>query len=187
MNEKATSNFTTVELVFIAILGVVFGIVNNLLGIVFTAINAVNPMLALLFAPFGMVTLLAAYVVRKPGAALLAGVINGLVQFLAGNPAGIWSIAFGLAHGIGTEAVFAAFRFKNYSWLACFLAGFFDGTCNMVVVAVAFGMISFMPPSQLLLSVVIASLASGVLGRVVGDLLLRAGMLKSFRISRVAY
>ncbi len=64
-NQK--TGFTTVELVFIAILGVVFGIVNNLIGIVYTGINAVNPTAALFFAPFGIVTLLAAYVVRKPG------------------------------------------------------------------------------------------------------------------------
>jgi len=187
MNEKGF-RFTTVELVFITVVGVVFGIVNNLLGIVYTAINAVNPMLALLFAPFGMVALLAAYVVRKPGAALLAGIINGLVQFLAGNPAGLWAIGFGLAHGIGTEAVFALFQYKNYNWLTCFLAGDLDGVCNMVVVVIAFGMLNFMPFGQILLSVVIASISSGVeaglLGKVVGDLLCKAGVLKSFLIAR---
>lgn len=188
MSKTAAFRFTTVELVFIAIVGVVFGIVNNLFGIVYTAINAINPMLALLFAPFGMVALLAAYVVRKPGSALLAGIINGLVQFLAGNPAGLWTLGFGLAHGVGTELVFAAFRYRNYGWLACFLAGLLDGVCNMVVVVFAFGMLGFMPMSQVLLSVVIASIASGIeaglLGKVVGDLLHRAGALKSFLISK---
>jgi energy-coupling factor transport system substrate-specific component len=188
MEEKASFRVTTVELVFIAVVGVVFGLINNLLGIVYTGINAVNPMLALMFAPFGIVAVLAAYVVRKPGAALLAGVINGLVQFLAGNPAGLWAIGFGLAHGVGTEAVFAAFRYRNYGWLACFLAGWLDGVCNMAVVIVAFGMYTFMPVSQLLLSVVIASIASGVeaglLGKILGDLLLRTGVLKGFAISR---
>lgn len=188
MAEKTTFNFTTVELVFIAILGVVFGIINNLFGLVYTAINAVNPMLALLFTPFGLVTLIAAYVVRKPWAAVLAGVINGLVQFLGGNPAGIWSLAFGLAHGLGTEVVFYFFRYQNYSWVACFLAAFVDGLFNMVAVVFAFGMYTFMPIGQILLSALIASLSSGVeaglLGKVIGDLICKTGLLKSFLISK---
>lgn len=191
MAEKTSFNFTTVELVFIAIVGVVFGIINNLFGLVYTGLNAVNPMLALLFAPFGLVTLIAAYVVRKPGAAILAGLINGLVQFLAGNPAGLWTIAFGLAHGLGTELVFFLFRYRNWGWLACFLASLVDGLFNMVVVIFAFGMVSFMPLNQILLSIVIASLASGVeaglLGKVIGDLLYRTGLLKSFLIAKQAH
>lgn len=188
MSERTTLRYTTVELVFIAIVGVVFGLINNVLGIVFTALNAVNPMLALFFAPFGIVTILVGYVVRKPGAALLAGVINGLVQFLAGNPAGAWSIAFGLAHGVGAELIFLGFRYRNYGWFACFLAGLSDGFFNMLLVIVAFGMISFMPTMQIVISIVIASLASGVeaglLGRLLGNLLGQAGMLKSFRFAQ---
>jgi energy-coupling factor transport system permease protein len=189
MDKKGFASFTTVELVFVAILGVVFGLINNLLGVAYTAINAFNPMLAMFFAPFGMVTLLAAYVVRKPGAALLAGLINGLVQFLAGNPAGLWSIPFGIAHGLGTELVFFLFRYKNFGWLACFLASVVDGLFNMVVVVFAFNMIA-MPTGQLLMLVVLASLSSGVeaglLGKVVGNLLCKTGLLKSFLVARQA-
>ena len=189
MSEKATFRYTTVELVFIAIVGVVFGIVNILLGTVYTAINAINPVLALLFAPFGIVTVLAGYVVRKPGAALLAGIISGLVPFL-GNPANLLALVFGLAHGVGTEIIFAAFRYRNYNWLVCFLAGFLGGVCNRVVAVIAFlyGTLASITMGQILLSVVIASLSSGVeaglLGKVVGELLYRAGILKSFLIAR---
>lgn len=188
MAESTKSSFTTVELVFIAILGVVFGIVNNLFGIVYTGLNAINPMAATFFAPFGMVTLLAAFIVRKPGAALLAGVINGLVQFLAGNPSGLWTIAFGLAHGVGTELVFFIYRYKAWGWVPCFIASAVDAVFNMAVVVVAFGMLNFMPFGQILLSTLIAAVSSGVeaglLGRVIGQLLLRAGLLKSFAIAR---
>jgi energy-coupling factor transport system substrate-specific component len=188
MADRSVVGFTTVELVFIAILGVVFGIVNNLFGVVYTALNAINPILATCFAPFGMVTLLAAFIVRKPGAALLAGVINGLVQFLAGNPSGLWTVGFGLAHGLGTELVFFLFRYKAWGWLNCFLASVVDGLFNVVLVVFAFGLLAVMPFGQVLMTVVIASVASGVeaglLGRFVGQLLLRAGLLKSFQIAR---
>jgi len=188
MEQKSGLGFTTVELVFIAILGVVFGIVNNLFGIVYTALNAINPILATCFAPFGMVTLLAAFIVRKPGAALLAGIINGLVQFLAGNPSGLWTIGFGVAHGLGTELVFFLFRYKAWGWLNCFLASLVDGLFNVVLVVFAFGLFAVMPFAAVLTTVIIASLASGVeaglLGRVVGDLLCKAGLLKSFLIAK---
>lgn len=190
MAEKQKMSFTTVELVFIAILGVVFGIVNNLIGIVYTGINAVNPVAALFFAPFGIVTLLASYIVRKPGAALLAGLINGLVQFLAGNPAGLWAVAFGVAHGLGTEVVFALFKYQNWGWLACFLASFVDGLFNYVVVVFAFGLYQFMPVGQIFSSALIASVASGIeagfLGKLLGELLRKTGLLKSFLISKQA-
>lgn len=188
MSARSAFRFTTVELVFIAVVGVVFGIVNNLLGIVYTAINAVNPTLAVLFAPFGIVAVLAAYVVRKPGAAFLAGIINGLVQFLAGNPAGVWTLGFGLAHGIGVELAFGLFGYKKFDWGNCFLAGFLDGVFNMIVVVIAFGMLQFMPFSQILVTVLLASIGAGVeaglLGKVVGDLLRKAGVLKSFSIAK---
>ena len=187
MSEKTTFRYTTVELVFIAIVGVVFGIVNILLGTVYTAINAINPVLALLFAPFGIVAVLAGYVVRKPGAALLAGIISGLVPFV-GNPANLLALVFGLAHGVGTEIIFAAFRYRNYNWLVCFLAGFLGGVCNRVVAVIAYGTLAVSPMGQILLWVVIASLSYGVetglLGKVVGELLYRAGILKSFLIAR---
>ena len=188
MAEQQKKGFTTVELVFIAILGVVFGIINNLIGIVYTGINAVNPTAALFFAPFGIVTLLAAYVVRKPGAAILAGVINGLVQFLAGNPAGLWAVAFGIAHGLGTELVFYLFKYKNWGWLACLLAAGVDGLFNYIVVVFAFGLYQWYDFFGLVWRGVVtfftAGIEAGVLGKIIGDLLKKTGLLKSFLISK---
>ncbi len=190
MADKPKTGFTTVELVFIAILGVVFGIVNNLIGIVYTGINAVNPTAALFFAPFGIVTLLAAYVVRKPGAAILAGVINGLVQFLAGNPAGLWALAFGIAHGLGTELVFFLFKYKNWGWLACLLAAGVDGLFNYVVVVFAFGLYNYYDFFGILwrglVTFFTSGIEAGVLGKLLGDLLKKTGLLKSFLISKQA-
>jgi len=188
MADKPKTGFTTVELVFIAILGVVFGIVNNLIGIVYTGINAVNPTAALFFAPFGIVTLIAAYVVRKPGAAILAGVINGLVQFLAGNPAGLWALAFGVAHGLGTELVFFLFKYKNWGWFACLLAAGVDGLFNYVVVVFAFGLYNYYDFFGILwrglVTFCTSGIEAGVLGKLLGDLLKKTGLLKSFLIAK---
>jgi energy-coupling factor transport system substrate-specific component len=188
VTERATFRYTTVELVFIAIVGVVFGIVNNLLGMVHSSINAFNPLLASAFCPFGIMSLLAAYVVRKPGAALLAGIINGLVQFLAGNPAGLWALGMGVAHGIGVEIGFAIFGYRNWDWLACFVAGLLDGLVSMIVIVLAFGYLTFMPLNEVIVSVVIATIAAGVevglLGKVLGELLYRTGALQGFLIAK---
>jgi energy-coupling factor transport system permease protein len=133
--------FTTVELVIIAIVAVVMGVVNTWFGVLWTAVAAAGgPIWPQVINPFGMVVTIAMLIVRKPGAALLAGVINGLIQFLTGNPAGLWSIAFGVGHGIGAEIWYAIFRYKAFGWLQVFLASACgDAIISNVLVLMAFG------------------------------------------------
>jgi energy-coupling factor transport system substrate-specific component len=65
----------------------------------------------------------AAYLVRKPGAATIAMAINGFGQFfLVDGFAGPHHLVYGVT-GLGADVAFAMFRYKRYDVLVCTLAG----------------------------------------------------------------
>ena len=188
MEENSGFRYTTSELVIIAIIAVVMGVVNTWFGTLWTAVAAVGrPIWPQVINPFGMVVTIAMLIVRKPGAALLAGVLNGLVQFLTGNPAGLWSIAFGVGHGVGAEIWYAIFRYKKFGVVPVFLASAFgDAVISNVLVLLAFGYTG-LPLAQYVLSFIAAmvfyGLESGLLGKVVVDGLYAAKLLSGYRIA----
>ncbi|MCC6178441.1 MAG: ECF transporter S component [Chloroflexi bacterium] len=178
--------FNTVELVYIAIVGVVTGLLNTGFSVVYTALVAsIGPIFANIWSPFGLVTALSMLAVRKPGTALLAGFINGLVQFLSGNPAGLWALGFGIAHGLGAEAVFAAFRYRHFGWIPVFLAAAGDGLVGTIAVFFAFSL--WGQPVEAIVATFVISLisygvVSGWLGKIIIDGIYGAGLLRGFRI-----
>lgn len=59
-----------------------------------------------------LVVVLAGQIVKKPGAALMTGLINGLAQMLFGSSAGALALLYGLANGLGSEVGFAVARYR---------------------------------------------------------------------------
>jgi energy-coupling factor transport system permease protein len=55
-------------------------------------------------------SIVAAAIIRKPGAALLAEVLAALIEVMLGSPAGLLLVLAGLVQGAGAEAVFAVAR-----------------------------------------------------------------------------
>jgi energy-coupling factor transport system substrate-specific component len=181
--------YTTVELVIIAIVAVVMGVVNTLFGTIYTAVAAAGgPIWPQVINPFGMVVTIAMLIVRKPGAALLAGILNGLIQFLTGNPAGLWSLAFGAGHGIGVEIWYAIFQYKKFGWGPVFVASAFgDALISNVLVLFAFGYTGLSVPMYVVsfvAAIIFYGLESGLLGKLVVDGLYAAGLLEGFRIAK---
>jgi energy-coupling factor transport system substrate-specific component len=65
---------------------------------------------------------LAACLVRKPGAATIAMTINGLMQFYIDGFIGPHHLVYGLT-GLGADVGFAIFRYRRFDALASMLAG----------------------------------------------------------------
>lgn len=59
-------------------------------------------------------SIVAAAIIRKPGAALLAEVLAALIEVMLGSPAGLLLVLAGLVQGAGAEAVFAVTRWRDY-------------------------------------------------------------------------
>ena len=181
-------HFSTAELVFTAVAGVVSGVVNVGFGIVYTALAAsAGPLVAGLISPFGLVPIVAIYVVRKPGTAVLAGLLNGVIQFLAGDPAGLWTLAFGVATGLGAEVIFLIGRYRKWSKLTCFIAGSLSQTASLALIYIAFGWMG-LSLGHIVAGVLIAATASGfesgLGGRFVAEAIHRSKLVEGFAIAK---
>lgn len=112
------------DIVVVAVVGVVFGFLNSPFGLVYQSFQAAfGPIGANLFGVFNISQCLAMFIVRKPGAALVNMLINGLVQMLSGNPAGAITLGWGITQGLGAELIFWATRYQHFDWKVMFLAG----------------------------------------------------------------
>jgi len=119
------TGYSTRNIVIIAIIAAIAGVVNTGVGNVWYLLNtSLGPLGGdLLQGAFMWAYVLAAYLVRKPGAALLVGVIESSVEILLGNAAGIGTLGWGLSQGIGIEAVILICGYKKYGMLTALLAG----------------------------------------------------------------
>src|SRR5690606_24137081 len=113
------------EIVVMAALAVVF-------GVVYLAFLPLGSLLVGFMGPIGydfifgiwfIVSIIAAYILQKPGAAFLSETIAAMIEVLLGNAVGPMLIVTGMVQGIGAEAVFAATRWKNYSTWVLIAAG----------------------------------------------------------------
>lgn len=77
----------------------------------------------LIFGIWFIVSIIAAYIIRKPGAAVLSETIAAIIEVMLGNAVGPRLILAGLIQGLGAEAVFAATKWKNYSTWVLITAG----------------------------------------------------------------
>ncbi len=118
-------NYSTRDIVIIAVIAAIAGVVNTGVGNVWYLANTtLGPMGgAILQGAFMWAYILVMWLVRKPGAALLLGLIETAVEILLGNQAGIATLGWGLTQGLGIEIVMAISNYKNYSIWAALAAG----------------------------------------------------------------
>jgi len=185
---RQRSGYTTLDIVLIAVIGVVFGILNAPMGTIYQAFQAAfGPIGANIWGVFDIGQVLAMFIVRKPGAAFINMLINGLVQMLSGNPAGAITLGWGFTQGLGTELVFAAFGYRRFDWIACFLGGAMAQWLANIWTYYIYGF------TQVGWTVIIISYIlgfftygalSGGVAYLIGKALQRSGVLKSFRSGR---
>ena len=117
-------NYTTSDLVIMAVLGALAGVINTWMGNVWYAANTVSPIYgAALQGTFMWAYILAYFLVRKSGAMLVIGVIEAGVEALLGNQAGLSTLGWGVTQGIGAEIVMWFCNYGKFGWLALGLAG----------------------------------------------------------------
>ena len=133
--------YTTRDIVILAVIAAIAGVINTGVGNVWYAANtSIGPLGgALLQGAFMWAYILAVWLVRKPGAALIIGIIETVVEILLGNAAGISTIGWGLAQGIGVEAVMAFGQWKNYSIWMAIAAGAASSQFGTVWTAILYG------------------------------------------------
>ncbi|MEC1678484.1 ECF transporter S component [Bacillus mojavensis] len=177
------------EIVIMSVISIVFAIVylvfthfGNVLAGMFGPI-AYEPIYGIWF----IVSVIAAYIIRKPGAALVSEVIAALVECLLGNPSGPMVIVIGVVQGLGAEAVFLATRWKAYSLPVLLLAGMGSSVASFIYDLFVSGYAAYSPGYLLIMLVirlVSGAVLAGLLGKAVSDSLAYTGVLNGMGLGK---
>ncbi|HLS62985.1 MAG TPA: ECF transporter S component [Ruania sp.] len=181
------------DLVLLAVLAVVFGflywVLVQLWGWLQVAMGPLGDLAQnVLVGGWMVVAPLAIYIVRKPGVGILVEIIASIVEvvFLA-SPVGPMLILVGFIQGAGAEVAFTATRYRRYGWGVFLASGLTAALANLLL-----GMVRMGWAGQAFFELrVVFQLASGVLlcgllAKVIGDALLRTGVLDNYAIGRAA-
>ena len=179
-------HYTTRDIVIIAVIAAIAGVVNTLVGNIWSMLNAsLGPLGgALLQGAFMWAYILAMWLVRKPGAALLVGVIESTVEVLLGNVAGIGTLGWGISQGLAIEGVMAVSGYAKFGLLSALCAGAAASQFGTIWTAILFGWDPATASTVWLaapINLVSGLVLSGLLGYALASALARTGLIRSAR------
>jgi energy-coupling factor transport system permease protein len=183
-------SWRTLDIVTVAVLAVVSGVVFWAWNLVWTATGPVfaafPPAQALLYGVWLVPGVLGMLIVRRPGASLATAFLAAAVSWLLGAWWGLSVLWYGVLQGLAPELVFAAGRYRAFGRATAVLAGAAAGAVPGLLDPV------FWYPEwtsawriAYLATCVVSSAAIAGLGSVVlADRLARTGVLDSFPAGR---
>ncbi|MFY8040507.1 MAG: ECF transporter S component [Bosea sp. (in: a-proteobacteria)] len=186
-SEPSSFAWTQREILIVAVLGAVFGVLY--LGWVQVWLIA-----QAFFGPVTMdvvmgfwfiVSIIAAAIIRKPGAALFSEMLAAGIQILLGSPAGLILLLTGFVQGAGAEAAFAATRWKRYTLPVLIAAGVGAAVCSFIYTWIRFNYGALAPGLLVLmftLRCLSGALLAGVLGHLIVEALYKTGVLSGLPI-----
>lgn len=176
-------NYSTSDLVIMAVLGALAGVINTWMGNIWYAANTVSPIYgAALQGTFMWAYILAYFLVRKSGSMLIIGIIEAGVEALLGNQAGLNTLGWGITQGIGAEVVMWFCNYGKFGWLALGLAGAGASQFGTVWSFILYGWSSL--NDYLIaapINLVSGFIFSGLLGYGLGKMIENTGLLRATR------
>jgi energy-coupling factor transport system substrate-specific component len=120
----ARTGWRAVDIVVASVLGVAFGVVFWQWNVIWTPLFAaqVNPLAYLVSGMWLVPGVLAMLIIRKPGAAIFAEMVAAGVSALLGSTWGADTLLSGFVQGAGAEIVFAATRYRSWTFPVLALA-----------------------------------------------------------------
>lgn len=185
------------DVILMAVLGTIFAAIY--LAIFYGGLVLQTALTPVGLAPFGfeiiygvwfMAATIAAYIIRKPGAALITEVLAAVIELMMGNAGGATLLLTGVIQGAGCELGFAAFRYKRFDLLSMGVSGIL-GALFIFIYELYYLQYYLLSPAllvvQLLVRFASAFIFSGLIGKLACDGLARTGVLKNYPIgSKVA-
>ncbi len=191
MPSKFFKRLTTTELVYLAVMGVIFGVLGTPMAILFRFLNTAGgsygwALSGTILGWFYLVGVLGAYIVRKPGAATIAEVISGFAQVLSGNPNGIDAILGTLGQGIGADLGFSIFGYRKFGTWPVILAGILSVPFGYIADAFFFGIPTTSWEYFAAAGVrAVSGLVFALIGAQIAKAVARTGALKGTALGRV--
>lgn len=182
--QRRRAVWNTKDILITGMIGVVFAFV--LLAVTF----AYFPLAGILGPAYSRITdgifmipgLLALYLIRKPGAALISMTIGGLVM-LPFSPYGLIGIVWAAIAGLECEAPFLAVLYRKYSTLFLMISGSVATIISTLLEYPLYGHAALAIGVQITMLVVsaIGGAIGGLLSKWLADALLKAGFLAEYR------
>lgn len=181
--------FSTKEVVIVAMVAAVIGVVYTLLDYAYMPLSAVlgTVFMELTFGIYLLSASLPMYIVRKPGFAIFGGLVTAGVNLLLGSPYGLQLILAGLLQALGMEVAYALGKYegslKDMAIGAVLSAifvlcrdGFVWGSPWVYGTAVAVGVIAVRLVSAVVIGIILVKAITAAL--------VKTGVLKGFACAR---
>ncbi|WP_432542854.1 ECF transporter S component [Kineococcus sp. SYSU DK002] len=188
---RSTHRWRTVDLVTAAVLGVAFGVVFWGWGVLYTTLTplfaAVPFVQSLLSGVWLLPAVVAALVVRRPGAALLAEMVAATVEALLGSHWAFGVLISGAIQGVGVELAFALFAWRAAGPVVAVLGGVLAAVLEGVYELFAYYAGMWTPVFQAVYVACFAvsgALVAGLGGWALVRALARTGALSAFAAGR---
>jgi energy-coupling factor transport system substrate-specific component len=184
--DKEKGGYSTQNLVIVAVLAAIAGVINTGVGnIWYLANTSLGPLGgALIQGMFMWAYILAVFIVRKPGIALMFGLIEASTEVLLGNAAGIGTLGWGISQGLAIEAVLICVSYSRFGLITAIMAGAAASQFGTLWSSVFFGW----DPAysrDVWMSVPVNTISgavfSGILGYALASRLAKTGLIRSSR------
>ncbi|MFB5190285.1 ECF transporter S component [Alicyclobacillus fastidiosus] len=176
------------DVIVMVVLAIVAGALYRVWDILYAFIpTAVYAGQAAMTGLWMIASVLVAYIVRRPGAALLAELIAASVELVLGGQWGLSNLTAGLIQGIGAELAFLLFIYRGYHIVSCCLAGVLAALAAVLQWFFQYGgnaLTAGTQVSYVIVALVSGALLGGVLPKLIAGALYRAGVLRNFAIAQ---
>ena len=187
-------NYKLKDVLMIAVCAVLF-------GVIFLGATYAGGMLYGLLAPFGLASLgyepfygiyflggaFALYVMRKPGAGIIAEILGAVIETLLGNFFGPIIILSGFVQGFGFELVIALKKYNKFDIVTLIEASVCCSVLTLIYNLIISGYNKIAVPVlalMLVVRIISAIIFDAFINKSVGDKLARAGVLNGYEISK---
>jgi energy-coupling factor transport system permease protein len=189
MAQAPRRGWATRDAVLVAVLAVVFAFLYIQWTPVWLAAQALGAQIGqeAVFGFWLIAGVLASYITRRPGAALVGEFVAAFAEVLFGAAAGTPLLITGLMQGLGAEAVFAARGWRDYSLPTMMIAG---AVAMLVALPWNWYRLGYfqLNPGYLVVLLIVrlisGAVLTGLVSKLIGDALARTGVLTNFAIGR---
>jgi energy-coupling factor transport system substrate-specific component len=188
---KIVWRWRVVDIVVAAVIGVAAGLVYSAWNLLYSvpshALEVLLPGLQPLSYGIWLIAgVLAALIVRKPGAALFAELVAATLSALIGAQWGPITIVYGLVEGLGAELIFAAMLYASWRAWVAMLAGGLSGVGGAILDLVVYypGSAEYFSIIYITSFAVSGALFGGLLAWILARALAATGALNRFAAGR---
>lgn len=185
--KKGLAKWTTRDLLVIAVISIIFAAPLTGATYIFTIfIVPMGPLAAHIgFGIWLMPPIFIAYILRRPGAALLAELLIAIIS-MPFSPFGWMVLITVLSTGVPVELVFLTTRYRNYRLSLLIIAGIIPGLIGMAFGWTIYGihLLSIEMQIGIVVATIISCAASGLVAKLLADGIAKTGVLSNYAVGQ---